>query len=100
MALAIRFDRMIREGKVDSQTALAELSHVTQPRMNQILSLNYLAPDIQEAILHLPRTIKGDDPIHEKMLRPITAEISWRTQRSMWNQLVGPGAGTAALRGR
>lgn len=84
MALAIRFDGMLRSGKVDSQTTLASLAHVTQPRMNQILSLNYLAPDIQEAILHLPRTTSGRERIHEKMLRSICAENCWKTQRRMW----------------
>ena len=88
MALAIRFDAMIREGKVDSQTTLASLAHVTQPRMNQILSLNYLAPDIQEAILHLPRTQPNETAVHEKALRSICAEDCWKTQREMWNQLV------------
>jgi len=88
MALAIRFDRMISEGKVDSQTTLAALAHVTQPRMNQILSLNYLAPDIQEAILHLPRTQPSETAVHEKGLRSICAEDCWKKQREMWNKLM------------
>ena len=48
MALAIRFDRLIREGKVADQSELARLAHVTQPRMTQIMNLLHLAPDIQE----------------------------------------------------
>ncbi len=88
MALAIRFDAMIRQGKVDSQTTLASLAHVTQPRMNQILSLNDLTPDIQEAILHLPRTKPGKNTIHEKTLRFICAEDCWRKQREMWKLIV------------
>jgi hypothetical protein len=46
MALAIHFDRLIREGMVKDVTELAQLAHVTQPRMTQILNLNHLAPDI------------------------------------------------------
>jgi hypothetical protein len=57
--------------------------------MTQIMNLLNLAPDIQEAILFLPRTVKGNDPIHEKMLRPLTAEINWETQRRMWKQFPG-----------
>jgi len=30
-----------------------------------------VAPDIQEEILHLPRTVVGRDPIPETRLRPI-----------------------------
>lgn len=84
MALAIRFDRLIREGVVDDQSELARLSHVTQPRMTQIMALNNLAPDIQEEILHLPRVTEGKDPVTEKMLRPIATEVDWGKQREMW----------------
>ena len=66
---------------------LARLSHVTQPRMSQILNLALLAPDIQEELLHLPRIVDGRDPIHEKMLRPISAEVDWGKQREMFQAL-------------
>jgi hypothetical protein len=87
MALAIRFDSLLRERTVSSQSELAELAHVTQPRMTQILNLNHLAPDIQEELLHLPPITSGKDPIHEKMLRPVAAEINWMKQRAKWRQL-------------
>ena len=84
MALAIHFDRLIREGKVKDQSELARLAHVTQPRMTQIMNLNHLAPDIQEGLLFLPRTTKGRHEIHERMLRPIAAKVDWRQQRQLW----------------
>jgi len=84
MALAIRFDRLIQEGKIANQSELARLAHVTQPRMTQIMNLLHLAPDIQEEILFLPRVMEGKDSIHERMLRPVVAELSWRTQRRIW----------------
>jgi len=87
MALAIRFDGLLREGRVSDQSELARLAKVTQPRMTQILNLTHLAPDIQEELLHLPRVVEGRDPVHEKMLRPISAEIEWRRQRDAWAQL-------------
>ena len=93
MALAIRFDQSLRDGKVISQSELARLTHVTQPRMTQILNLLHLAPDIQEAILFLPRTTSGRDPVHEKMLRPIGAEVSWRKQRVMWCRITAQESG-------
>ena len=87
MALAIRFERLIRQGVVDDQSELARLSHVTQPRITQVMALNNLAPDIQEEILHLPRVNEGKDPVHEKMLRSIAAELDWEKQRSMWTEI-------------
>ena len=84
MALAIRFEGMLRNGEVRDQSELARLANVTQPRMTQILNLLHLAASIQEEILQLPRVTEGKDPIHERMLRPIAAEVDWERQREMW----------------
>ena len=84
MALAIRFDGLIREGKVTDMSELARLAHVTQPRMTQIMNLLHLAPGIQEELLFLPLVTKGRDPIHERMVRPLTAMLDWREQRTAW----------------
>ncbi len=84
MALAIRFDQLLSEGKVADQSELARLAHVSQPRMTQIMNLLHLAPDIQEAILHLAPVVDGRDPITERDLRPITRLRDWEKQRAMW----------------
>jgi hypothetical protein len=86
MALAIRFDEMLRSGEASDTIELARRGHVTQPRMSQIMALNQLAPDIQEALLNLPAT-KGKPEIHEKRLRPIAAMLNWKDQREAWNDL-------------
>jgi len=87
MALAIRFDRLIKEGEVTDQADLARLGNVTRARVTQIMNLLQLDPEIQEAILFLPRTIKGRDPIREHHLRPIAAEPNWIKQRRRWREL-------------
>ena len=87
MALAIRFDGLLREGCVSDQSELARLAKVTQPRMTQILNLTLLAPDIQEELLFLPRVTSGKSTVHEKMLRPLAAEIDWAKQREMWREV-------------
>ncbi len=83
MALAIRFQRMLRDGTVRDQNELARLARVTQPRMTQILNLNFLAPDIQEAILFLD----GNSTVSEKSMRPVTVEASWVMQHRMWKEI-------------
>jgi len=88
MALAIHFDRLLRKGKVRDQSELARLAHVTQPRMTQIMNLNHLAPDIQEQLLILPMVMEWRDPIHERLLRPITRNPCWREQRQAWRLIV------------
>ena len=87
MALAIRFDKLLRDGKVADQSELARLAHVTQPRMTQIMNLLHLAPDIQEEVLHLPAVAEGRDPVTERDLRPITRIKHWRQQRRTWSQV-------------
>jgi len=90
MALAIRFDQLLRDGVVANQTELARLARVTQPRMTQLMNLCHLAPDIQEEILFLPLMMRGRDPIHEHMLRGVTACAGWREQRAKWAHVNPP----------
>lgn len=87
MALAIRFDRLIRDGHVRDQAELADLGHVTRARLSQIMNLLLLAPDIQEAILFLEPTAKGRDRIQERDLRPIAVVPDWREQRRLMSLL-------------
>jgi len=87
MALAIRFDGLIRRKEVRDYADLARLGYVTRARITQIMNLLNLAPDIQEALLFLPRTIRGRDLILEKDVRPIAAVYHWHRQRKMWKRL-------------
>jgi hypothetical protein len=87
MALAIRFDALLRERAVSSLTELAELAQVTQPRMTQIMNLLHLAPDIQETILNLPPVTKGRDLVTERDLRHVCATMCWFRQRRLWSAL-------------
>ena len=87
MALAIRFEGLLQNGTVADQSELARLAGVTQPRMTQILNLNHLSPDIQEELLFLPEVTAGRDSLHERVLRPVCAEIEWQRQREAWCDL-------------
>ena len=89
MALAIRFERLLREGHVGSYADLARLGHVTPARISQILNLLHLAPDIQEALLFLPRTQRGRDPIILRDLQPIAVYLDWSEQRKSWGVCAG-----------
>lgn len=84
MALAIRCDELIRSGEVTDYADIARLGHLTRARISQIANLTLLAPDIQEAILHLPPTTSGRDPIAERDIRPIAVIPDWREQRQMF----------------
>jgi len=88
MALAIRFEGLIQAGDVADYAELARLGHVTRARITQIMNLRLLAPDIQEALLFLPRVERGNDPIHLRQLQPIVSVANWQKQRSLWRELL------------
>ena len=87
MALALRLHELVRTGQVANYSALALLGHVTRARICQIVNLIQLAPDIQEALLFLPPTQRGRDPIILADLMPIAAAFDWRKQRRLWRKL-------------
>ena len=89
MALAIHLEDLVHSGQAKDYATLANVGHVSRARMTQITNLTLLAPDIQEAILFLPRVQRGRDPIVERDLRPIVATADWLQQREMWRQLTG-----------
>lgn len=87
MALAIRFETLIRAGEVTDYADLARLGHVTRARVTQIMNLLLLAPKIQEEILFLPTVVAGREPLKEWHVRPIVAELRWGMQSRSWAKL-------------
>ena len=88
MALALRLEELVRTGQVANYSALAALGHVTRARICQIMNLLHLAPDLQDALLFLPPTVRGRDAILLADLMPIAAAVDWRKQRRLWRRLV------------
>jgi DNA invertase Pin-like site-specific DNA recombinase len=92
LALAVRFEDLLRKGTVKDYADLARLGGVSRARMTQIMQLRNLAPAIQERILlHAPVSAAGDD-VHERVLRRVAACLSWRQQMRMVAKL-WPAAG-------
>jgi hypothetical protein len=65
LALAHRFEEFLANGTVQTYRELAELGHVSRPRLTQIIRLAQLAPDIQEQLLFLPPSVRGADLVFE-----------------------------------
>ena len=89
MALAIQCDQLIRDGMMKNQSELAHYAQVTTARMTHIMWLTNLAPDIQEAILFLPRVESGPDTVKEIDVRRIARVMDWGVQRGMWRNHYG-----------
>lgn len=87
MALAVRFDGLVRSGHVKDFAEIARLGNVTRGRISQIMDLANLAPDIQEELLFLQSAKAGKDAITERDLRPITRHMDWQSQRRLWRKM-------------
>jgi len=87
MALAIRFDDLVRSGEMADFADIAELGQVTRARLSQIVNLLNLAPDIQEAILFLPLVAGEREAVSEREVRGIAAEGDWKRQREAWSRV-------------
>lgn len=88
LALAHRCRELVRDGVIINQSELAHYGQISTTRMSQIMWLDNLAPDIQEQILALPRTVQGRDAILEREVRPIAKTHDWAEQRKMWTRLM------------
>ncbi len=79
MALAIKMQDMVDRGEVKDYAELARLAQVTRARMTQILNLNLLRPEIQEALLFL-EPASGRDSVTLKGLQAVCLEANWGKQ--------------------
>ncbi len=87
LALAMRYDQLLRTQTIPNFNALCQYAGVSKPRMTQILNLLNLAPDIQAELLTLPKIHQSRGNFTERKLRPIAQETDWAEQRKMWTKL-------------
>jgi hypothetical protein len=93
LALAHRLEGLLRQGVVRDYAELGRLGGVTRARVSQVMNLLLLAPDLQEPILFLPRTLRGRDPLILADLQPICLVPDWKVQRRLFEQLGVPAGG-------
>jgi hypothetical protein len=83
MALAIRFEGLLRKETIQDYAELARRGRVTRARITQIMKLLHLSPDIQEHILFLP----PGGGLNERNLRPVASRIDWHEQRRLFQKI-------------
>ena len=91
LALAHMIQRAIDTGEIRDQAEAARRLGVTRARMTQLIDLTYLAPDVQEFVLH-PDIDSSSVILNERLMRRTTSLRRWSSQR-----LLVFGAGNAAL---
>lgn len=87
VALAIHFQDMMDRGEIRNHADLARLGCISRERVSQVMMLAWLAPDIQQQVLGLPKTPGGRFPVSETALRTIARVASWAEQRTRWEGL-------------
>jgi len=87
MALALKFEQMIRQAVVPDYSVLAAVGWVSRARVTQIMNLLNLAPDIQEQILYLSRETAERCGICEQSIRRMSSLLLWSGQRARWAAL-------------
>ena len=87
MALALKFEQMMRQAVVTDYSVLAALGRVSRARVTQIMNLLNLAPDLQEQILFLKPETSKQSGICEPSIRRLSSLLLWSEQRAQWNAL-------------
>ena len=87
LALAHRLEGLLRGGVARDYAALGRLGHVSRAHISQVMSLLYLAPDLQEQILFLPPPGRGRERLQLRHLLPVAATADWQRQRRQWQAL-------------
>jgi hypothetical protein len=84
MALAVKLERLTKEGTFQNYAEIARLGQISRARLSYILGLLNLTPAIQETLLFLPKTLAGQDRLTERSLRDIAKVVDWQEQQRLF----------------
>jgi len=87
MALAIFYENLIKNEKIQSISDIARLEKVSQQRASQMMNLLLLSPTLQEKILTLPRQHPYSKHISTEKCIRIAKEIDFEKQQTLFNQM-------------
>lgn len=88
LALAHRFDGLVRSGEFDDYTQVALVAGLTKARISQIADLSLLAPVVQERVLVELKPEKGRELYGERDLRLIVREPDWDRQLVLFERML------------
>jgi hypothetical protein len=85
LALAHYYRKLVDDGTVKDYAEIARLTGTSRARISQIISLTFLAPDIQKEILFLPPGKHHPKQSKERNLRKALQSLVWKEQIEIWN---------------
>jgi len=86
LILAYQLQKLINEGAVTSSKQAAQWLNMIEVRIDQVMNMLLLSPQIQEEIIYSDNTTISLIP--EYKLRPIINEANWQKQSQMWIELL------------
>ena len=86
MALAIFYEKLIKEGKIKSVSDIGRLENIAQQRVSQVMSLLLLSPKLQEELLTLPRQYRNTCRISTEQAINIAREIGFERQEELFKE--------------
>lgn len=84
MALAIFYEKLIKDGKIKSVSDIGRLENIAQQRVSQVMSLLLLSPKLQEKLLTLPRQYGYSCRISTEQAINIAREIDFERQKELF----------------
>ncbi|ACY13633.1 hypothetical protein [Haliangium ochraceum] len=86
LAFAHRVEAEVAGGDFESRSVAARHYAMTTRRTTQLMSLLWLAPDVQEDVLFL-EAVDGREPISGQALEKIARIADWSEQRRGWHEV-------------
>ena len=86
LAEAHHIQQAIQHNKYTNQAEAARRLGLTRSRVTQLLSLTFLAPDIQDDLLQL-KAVNQKEPVTEREVRDLCRHVFWAKQRALWQDL-------------
>lgn len=87
MALAIFYERLIKNGKIKSVSDIGRLECVSQQRVSQVMSLLNLNPKLHEKILTLPQQYPYSKFISVEKAIQIAKEMDFDLQEELFEKI-------------
>lgn len=88
LLLAYQIKEMLAEGKAKNLQQIAGWLNLHKSRIDQVMSLLFLAPQVQEAIIQ--EETGRLTAVSERAIRAISEELYWQKQQNVWANLLTP----------
>lgn len=88
LSIAHYLEEQIENGRIENRADIARRLGLSRARVTQILTLRWLAPDLQAEIL-FTEAVDGIEPFSQRVAREVARILAWPEQRVAWRKATG-----------